>query len=70
MITHMYILALATSYSPRCYLHQVPSAMGPLTAVFGMGTGVTSPLLPPKQILFNFNQKNCPNFFELALMSE
>ena len=32
----IYILALAASYSPRCYLHQVPSAMGPLTAVFGM----------------------------------
>ena len=43
MITLMYILALAASYSPRCYLHQVPSAMGPLTAVFGMGTGVINP---------------------------
>ncbi len=41
-------------YSPRCYLHQVHSAMGPLTAVFGMGTGVTSPLWPPKHILIIF----------------
>ena len=28
--------------------HAVPSALKSLTSVFGMGTGVTSSLLPPK----------------------
>ena len=27
----------------------VPSAMGPFTSVFGMGTGVSSPLRPPEK---------------------
>ena len=30
--------------------HAVPSAQKSLTSVFGMGTGVTSSLLPPKYI--------------------
>ena len=30
--------------------HAVPSALKSLTAVFGMGTGVTSSLLPPKNL--------------------
>ena len=30
---------------------QVPSALASLTSVFGMGTGVTSPLWPPETVL-------------------
>jgi hypothetical protein len=32
--------------------HAVPSAQRSLTAVFGMGTGVASSLLPPKTVIF------------------
>ena len=32
---------------------QVPSALASLTSVFGMGTGVTSPLWPPENVLSN-----------------
>ncbi len=38
---------LAVSYSPGEY-SPVPSALEGLTAVFGMGTGVSPPLLPPE----------------------
>lgn len=31
--------------------HQVPSALEGLTSVFGMGTGVTPPLWPPKSVV-------------------
>ena len=31
--------------------HQVPSAQEGLTSVFGMGTGVTPPLWPPKSVV-------------------
>lgn len=34
-------MKLAVSYSPSC---EVPSPLGGLTAVFGMGTGITLPL--------------------------
>ena len=37
----------AATYSSAA--RAVPSARGSLTAVFGMGTGVTSPLWPPHQ---------------------
>ena len=30
---------------------QVPSALAGLTSVFGMGTGVTPPLWPPKSVV-------------------
>ena len=30
---------------------QVPSALAVLTSVFGMGTGVTLPLWPPKSVV-------------------
>ena len=29
----------------------LPSAMGPLTSVFGMGTGISAPLWPPAKSL-------------------
>ena len=38
---------LAVTYSPGEY-SPVPSALEGLTAVFGMGTGVSPPLLPPE----------------------
>ena len=35
--------------------HAVPSALKSLTSVFGMGTGVTSSLLPPKNRELNIS---------------
>ena len=38
----------------------VPSAMGPFTSVFGMGTGVSSPLRPPeKSAAQSDEEKDC-----------
>jgi hypothetical protein len=37
--------------------HQVPSAQEGLTSVFGMGTGVTPPLLPPKPVVSRARQR-------------
>ena len=38
----------------------VPSAMGPFTSVFGMGTGVSSPLRPPeKRCCIVCEEKDC-----------
>ena len=37
----------ALAYSPRAYA-QVPSALASLTSEFGMGSGVTSPLIAPE----------------------
>ena len=34
---------------------QVPSALAGLTSVFGMGTGVTPPLSPPKSVVLRAN---------------
>ena len=34
---------------------QVPSALAGLTSVFGMGTGVTPPLSPPKPVVVRAN---------------
>ena len=39
----------AASYSPTQFARAVPSAQRSLTTVFGMGTGVASPPLPPPQ---------------------
>jgi hypothetical protein len=41
------IKILAATYSPG---KPVPSALEGLTAVFGMGTGVAPPLLPPETL--------------------
>ena len=40
----------AATYSPRLYL--VPSALEGLTCVFGMETGVSPPLWPPRILIF------------------
>ncbi len=40
--------------------HAVPSALESLTSVFGMGTGVTSPLKPPK-LVFGFMESHTVN---------
>jgi hypothetical protein len=53
--------------------HAVPSALRGLTSVFGMGTGVTLSLLPPKNSKFGYiKQSNIRNWtLELtALVSE
>ncbi len=47
----------ATTYSPTfCYV--VPSALEGLTSVFGMGTGVTPPLVSPAKIAVDFNDQH------------
>ena len=35
--------------------HAVPSALKSLTSVFGMGTGVSSSLLPPKRLILGYH---------------
>ena len=35
--------------------HAVPSALKSLTSVFGMGTGVSSSLLPPKTLIRGYH---------------
>ena len=39
---------VAATYSPRSLIVLVPLALKSLTAVFGMGTGVTFSLAPPQ----------------------
>ena len=41
---------VVATYSPWGLTAQVPLALGSLTAVFGMGTGVAFPLTPPQII--------------------
>ena len=40
----------------------LPSAMGPLTSVFGMGTGVTTPLWSPAKKPFSWELKRITTF--------
>ena len=42
----------AATYSPTHWARAVPSALRGLTAVFGMGTGVSPPPWPPKPVRF------------------
>ena len=51
----------------RTVARAVPSAQKSLTAVFGMGTGVTSLLLPPKIGWFGFNLDMIPRWISLRL---
>ena len=46
---YCYLLGLAVTYSPTS-LDAVPSALGHLTAGFGMGPGVLLLLWPPNRI--------------------
>ncbi len=55
---------------------QLPSALKSLTSVFGMGTGVTSSLLPPDKLFYRdkyyYNQflKDFKDFFKNFVLSK
>ena len=47
----------------------LPSAMGPLTSVFGMGTGVTTPLWSPAKKPFSWELKRITTLLRCDLIS-
>ena len=47
---------LAATYSPGDFRTPVPSAFASLTAVFGMGTGVSSQVSPPAKNILSILQ--------------
>ena len=66
-IERLRIMESGSDLSSRAVSSQVLSALESLTSVFGMGTGGTSPSLPPEIVAIQLLRLSCFHFTYLRL---